>query len=181
MKKNSDGGGGKQFKKVTKDVGVFILEMLINIPFSLTHAFLDQKGLRERIRLEGFSIDRYNDRLKDLQKRGYIKINNESIEITKKGRIHHLEKSNSKEMDGKWRILSWDIPESMSLQRNQFRRSIKRIGYRQVQKSLWVCPLVKADEVDLIIDEYGVRKHVAYFIVEKTDIDSHLHKLFKTP
>ena len=165
-------------KKVSKDVAIFMLEMLINLPLSLAHAFLDQKGFYERIELEGFIVDRFSQRLKDLEKRGYININNNSIEITKKGRIHHLEKSHNNGVDGKWRILSWDIPESMSLQRNQFRRSIKRIGYKQVQKSLWACPFIKADAVDLVIDEYGVRKNVAYFIVEKTDIQEHLEKLF---
>lgn len=171
--------GKEQLRKVTKDVGIFILEMLINIPLGLAHAFLDPKSLHERIELDGFSVDRYGDRIKDLEKRGYIKITSDSIEITKKGKIHHLEKSNNQTTDGKWRILSWDIPESMSLQRNQFRRSIKRIGYRQVQKSLWACPFIKADEVDLIIDEYDVRKYVAYFVVEKTDIQEHLLKLFE--
>ena len=171
--------GRNRLKKVSRDVGIFILEALINIPLGMAHAFLDPKSLYERIELDGFSIDRYGDRLKDLEKRGYIKIASDSIEITKKGKIHRLEKSNDQATDGKWRMLSWDIPESMSLQRNQFRRSIKRIGYKQVQKSLWACPFTRADEIDLIIDEYGVRKYVAYFVVEKTDIQEHLLKLFK--
>lgn len=179
MEKNNDEENRNRLKKISKDVGIFILETLINIPLDLAHAFLNPKGLHERIELEGFFIDRYGDRIKDLEKRGYIKITSDSIEITKKGKIHHLEKSKNNKRDGKWRILSWDIPELMKLQRDQFRRSIKRIGYRQVQKSLWACPFVKADEVDLIIDEYGVRKYVAYFIMERSDIEDHLQKLFK--
>lgn len=178
-KKNNKRDKRDKFKKISKDVGIFILEMLINIPLALVHSFVDRKGLYERIELEGYFIDRFSDRLKDLEKRGYIKVTNNSIEITKKGKIHHLEKSKNNERDGKWRILSWDIPESMRVQRDQFRRSIKRIGYKQVQKSLWACPYVKADEVDLIIDEYGVRKYIAYFIMEKSDIEDYLRKLFK--
>jgi hypothetical protein len=170
----------EELKKVSKDVAVFILETLLNIPLALTNAFLDPKGLHQRITLEGFFIDRFSQRINDLEKRGYIQVTNNSIEITKKGKIHCLEKSNNVVRDGKWRILSWDIPESMKPKRNQFRRSIKRIGYRQVQKSLWACPFVKADDINLIIDEYGVRKYVAYFVVEKTDIENHLQNLFKT-
>lgn len=180
MKNSRNEKNRTRFKKISRDVGIFILEMLINAPLGLAHAFLDSKGLYERIELEGFFVDRYYDRLKDLEKRGYITITNNSIKITKKGKIHHLEKSNNRTKDGKWRILSWDIPESMKLQRNQFRRSIKRIGYRQVQKSLWACPFVKAGEIDQVIDGYGIRKYVAYFVVEKTDIQDHLQKLFKT-
>ena len=161
------------------NAGIFILEMLINTPLALAHAFIDPKSLYERIELEGYFIHRFPEKLKNLEKRGYIKIANNSIIITKKGKIRQLENSKNNTRDGKWRVLSFDIPETMRINRNHFRRSIKRIGYRQVQKSLWACPFARADEVDLIIDEYGVRKYVAYFIMEKTDIEDHLHKLFK--
>ncbi|PIU24470.1 hypothetical protein COT12_00860 [Candidatus Berkelbacteria bacterium CG08_land_8_20_14_0_20_39_8] len=168
-----------QLKQVSKDVGIFILEMLINIPLHLAQSFLDPKGFHEHIELEGFFIDRFPQRLNELERSGCIRITNNSIEITRKGKIRHLEKLKDKQRDGKWRILSWDIPEAMRQKRNQFRRSIKRIGYRQVQKSLWASPFIKADEVDLIIDEYSVRKYVAYFVVDKTDIEDHLKNLFK--
>lgn len=172
----------KKAKKITKDITLFILDMLINIPGALAHSFLDPKGFYERIELEGFFVDRFSERIKYLEKQGYIEINNKnnSISITRKGKIKHLENCSKKIKDGKWRILSFDIPEKMKSKRNQFRKSIKRVGYKQVQKSLWACPFVKADEVDLIIDEQGVRNYVAYFIIEKTDIEDHLKKLFKT-
>lgn len=176
-KNNSD--NKKHLKRISRDVGIFILEMLVNIPFALAHSFLNPKGFYEHIELEGYFIDRFPERLKDLERRGYIKITNNSIEITKKGKIRQVEKSKNFIKDGKWRILSFDIPETMKTKRNQFRRSIKRIGYLQVQKSLWACPFAKADEVDLIIDEYGVRKYVAYFVMEKTDIENHLQNLFR--
>lgn len=169
----------EKVKKVTKGITFFILDMLINIPGALAHSFLDPKGFYERIELEGFFVDRFSERLKYLEKQGYIKIQNNSISITRKGKIKQLEGSNDNAKDGKWRILSFDIPENMSAKRDRFRRSIKYIGYKQVQKSLWACPFIKADEVDLIIDEYGIRNYVAYFIIEKTDIEDHLKKLFR--
>lgn len=171
----------KRAKEVTKNISFFILDILVNIPGGLAHAFLDSKGLYQRIEVEGFFVDRFSDRIKYLKKYGYIEIdkNNNSISITRKGKIKHLENSSNKTMDGKWRLLSFDIPENMSLKRDRFRRSIKRIGYKQVQKSLWACPFIMADEVDLIIDEHKIRNYVAYFIIEKTDIEDHLKKLFK--
>jgi len=171
----------KRAKKITKDISFFILDLLVNIPGGLVHAFIDPKGLYERIELEGIVIDRFSERVNYLKKQGYIEINNKnnSISITRKGKIKHLENSLDSKIDNKWRILSFDIPENMSAKRDRFRRSIKRIGYKQVQKSLWACPFIKADEVDLIIDEYGIRNYVAYFIIEKTDIEDHLKRLFK--
>jgi len=168
-------------RKITKDITFFILDLLVNIPGGLVHAFIDPKGLYERIELEGILIDRFSERVSYLEKQGYIEINNKnnSISITRKGKIKHLENSSNNKIDNKWRILSFDIPENISSKRDRFRRSIKRIGYKQVQKSLWACPFIKADEVDLIIDEYDIRNYVAYFIIEKTDIEDHLKKLFR--
>lgn len=116
-----------------------------------------------------------------LERSGYIKINriSNSVVLTSKGKIKLIEEADDYSVDGKWRMLSFDIPEDFRKKRNQFRRSIKRIGYKQAQKSLWACPFVKADEIDLIIAEQGLEKYVAYLLVEKTDIDSYLKGLFK--
>jgi len=118
---------------------------------------------------------------KSLERRGYIKVEHKSnsIELTNKGKIKLIENSTKNLVDGKWRMLSFDIPENLNNKRVQLRRSIKRIGYKQVQKSLWGCPFVRADEIDLIIKELGLEKYVAYLLVEKTDIEVHLIRLFK--
>ncbi|MCX6810658.1 MAG: hypothetical protein NTY30_02910 [Candidatus Berkelbacteria bacterium] len=123
----------------------------------------------------------YYNNLKSIEHRGYIKIdrNYGSVELTRKGRIKLIENSSEKMVDGKWRMVSWDIPESLKTKRRHLSRSIRRIGYKQVQKSLWACPFVKADEVDLIIEELALRKYVACLRVDKTDIDDHLVQLFK--
>ncbi|MFA5158379.1 MAG: hypothetical protein WC451_04330 [Patescibacteria group bacterium] len=75
-------------------------------------------------------------------------------------------------------MLSWDIPEQLKTKRQQFCRAIKRIGYKQVQKSLWACPYAKADQVNLVIDEFGLTKYVAYLQVDRTDIENHLKMMF---
>lgn len=125
---------------------------------------------------------RLSNNIRSLESHGYITINrglNNSIQLTNKGKIKLIEESGNYNTDGKWRMLSFDIPEDLRKKRNQFRRSIKRIGYKQAQKSLWVSPFVKADEIDLIINEQNLGKYVAYLLVEKTDIDSYLKNLFK--
>ena len=171
----------RKAKKITKDISLFLLEIIVNVTEGLLHAFLDQKGLYKKIRNDGYEIGRFSERIRYLQRQGYIEIDdkNKSVRITRKGKIKTLEGSQKCIRDGKWRLLSFDIPEKLKPKRDQFRCSIKRIGYKQVQKSLWACPYVKADEVDLIIDEHKVREFVAYFIVEKTDIEDYLISLFR--
>lgn len=125
---------------------------------------------------------RVANNLWSLEHGGYIEVNRKtnSVRLTNKGRIKLIEESGSYLTDGKWRMLSFDIPEDFRKKRNHFRRSIKRIGYKQAQKSLWVSPFVKADEIELIINEQKLGKYVAYLLVEKTDIGSYLKSLFKT-
>ena len=121
-------------------------------------------------------------KLSYLHKRGYLKYQkdqeNISIKLTTKGKIKLLENKPDDAKDGKWRLLSFDIPEKEKGKRNRFRAAIKRIGFKQVQKSLWACPLVKANKVELAINYYKVKKYVAYLIVEKSNIQIHLKNLF---
>lgn len=163
---------------ILKDISLTILEVIVNFPFVISHAFLTPNKLYEQIELRGFKITRFGERIKYLEKSGYIKINNNSIVLTDKGSIKYLENCKDKKTDGRWRILSFDIPEKMRAKRDRFRRSIKKIGFRQVQKSLWACPYNKADNVILAIKMHKVEKFVAYFIVEKTDIENDLKRIF---
>jgi hypothetical protein len=124
---------------------------------------------------------RYQNNFQSLQLRGYIRIDrkSDSVELTTKGRIKLLENSTDRDSDGRWRFLSWDIPENLKTKRNQFRKSIKRIGYKQVQKSLWASPFIVADQIDLIIDDLAISKYVAYIVSEKSNINNFLINLFR--
>lgn len=186
MKKKTKNKKKKIITKYGEKIGnltLDILEVIATIPEALVGSFLSRNDVYRRYGRPEFLATKFFDQLRSMRSTGYIemeKINgNFSVSLTKKGKIKLLENSKNNEIDGKWRFLSFDIPEKLRKVRNQFRRSIKRIGFKQVQKSLWACPFVKANEVDLIIDELKIRKYVAYFIIERTDIEKHLIRLFK--
>ncbi|MCX6810768.1 MAG: hypothetical protein NTY30_03505 [Candidatus Berkelbacteria bacterium] len=138
-------------------------------------------GMRKRVYYPEWNNRKFDSNVRSLEHRGFIKIDrkSDSIELTNKGRIKVIENSSEKIIDGKWRFLSWDIPEKFSVKRQSLCRSVRRIGYKQVQKSLWTCPFAKANQVDLIIKDLGLEKYVAFLLVEKTDIEGHLKQLFK--
>ncbi|MCX6810487.1 MAG: hypothetical protein NTY30_01965 [Candidatus Berkelbacteria bacterium] len=144
--------------------------------------FISMEKLKRETYYQQGDPRRYRNQIYGLERSGYIKINHkkQSIEFTTKGRIKILENSTDKTTDGKWRFLSWDIPEDLSIKRRQFCRSIRRVGYKQVQKSLWASPFIKADEIYLIIDELSIRKYVSFIVAERTDIENHLKNLFKS-
>ena len=166
--------------------GEITLELLLAISYVAEDLLVtfDPRKLNYSPRYGSLNGSRLFDHLRGLKKTGYIDFSrlgerNYSIKLTNKGKIKLLENSKDNKADGKWRVLSFDIPENMRRKRDLFRRSIKRIGFKQVQKSLWVCPFCKADEVKLAIDEYDLNQFVAYMIVVETDIENYLKGLFR--
>ena len=56
----------------------------------------------------------------------------------------------SKKWDKKWRVLIFDIPTKPKIYnkaREALRNKIKKIGFLQLQKSIWVCPYECEDEI----------------------------------
>lgn len=158
------------------------LELLIGVNkiFSQSLYFISYEKLKRSVLYIDGDPRRLSNRIHGLERSGYIKIDrdNKSVELTIKGRIKLIENSEDHMVDGKWRFLSWDIPEHLSAKRQKFCRAIRRIGFKQVQKSLWASPYTRSDEVYLIIDEIDIRKYISYILAEKTDIENHLNKLF---
>lgn len=112
----------------------------------------------------------------DLKRRNYIEIEDgDSVKLTNKAKIKIIDQiASTNNVDGKCRLISFDIPETKRTNRNNFRRAIKRIGFRQVQKSLWVSNRNVSDLVELAIKEYKVSEYVAYFVADRSNIDSHI-------
>ncbi|TSC93012.1 MAG: Repressor in ring oxydation complex/phenylacetic acid degradation pathway related protein (PaaX) [Candidatus Berkelbacteria bacterium Athens1014_28] len=172
-------------RKIDIDFGEItwtLLAAIARTPEALANAFLNHGALGKSLATdEEFLSDRLIEYLRNLKRSGYIEMekNNDSVSVrlTTKGKIKHLENSPDETTDGRIRIISYDIPENYKKKRQQFCRSLKRIGFCKLQKSLWVCNYVKADEIDLIIDELGLKKFVAYFIIEKSNIDEYIKNL----
>ena len=164
------------------NLSLAVLEGLFRLGEGTFDAFINQKSFYKRLHNNNSASRELIDRVRILINRGYIEAKEESgktsIRLTRKGKIKRLENSSDQIIDGKWRFISFDIPEKLKTLRTALTRFLRRISFRPVQKSLWVCPFVKADEVDLIVKELGLEKYVAYIIVEKTDIENHLRELF---
>ena len=171
-------------KKKYREVTLNILKVISTLTENLIDAFVDQKAILHKINNNSDGSNIFSNKLKRMENAGFIEIienpksKDKSIKLTNKGRIKLIENSFDNKKDEYWRMISFDIPEKLRNVRNQFRSSIKRIGFKQLQKSLWACPYAKADKVDLIINELRINKYVVYMIVKKTDADLYLKKLF---
>lgn len=163
-------------------VSIEVLEHLVAFVELGAGAFYEAQYYRNKFpRKKSTSVDIMSS-IKNLREAGYLEVRSQgqkySVQLTRKGKLRLLENNSSDQVDGMWRMLSFDVPEEHRVLRNAFRRTIKRIGFKQVQRSLWACPFIKADEVKLAIEEYGLEEFVAYLVVQKTDIDEHLQSLF---
>lgn len=128
-----------------------------------------------------WSDSKISKKICEMERVGYLKHNHQSdsIEFTNKAKIRIIDTiSLMHEVDGMFRFLSFDIPELKRMLRDGFRRAIKRLGFKQVQKSLWVCNKNVGDLVEVIINEYKVNKYVTYIISKKSDIDEQIKRMF---
>lgn len=108
-----------------------------------------------------------------------------TIVLSEKGKLKALTyyfqemKINNKKWDGKWRLVIFDIPEKKRRGRDALRDKIKEIGFYELQKSVFVFPYECKDEIDFIIEFFGLRKYVRFGILDSIDNELHLKKIFK--
>lgn len=173
-------------KQRLKNFTLDVLDFFLGIPESLAAGFdrgsfyKTMSGMTTEKELTTSNICRMFNQLK---KSGYIetinKNNTESIHFTNKARLALVDRISSRsKLDNVYRFVSFDIPESSRINRNQFRYFIKRLGFKQIQKSLWICNKSIGDLVEIAAYEYKVEEYVVYIAAQNTNIDGIIEKMF---
>ncbi|MCX6718034.1 MAG: hypothetical protein NTY81_00320 [Candidatus Staskawiczbacteria bacterium] len=135
---------------------------------------LDKKELREGIN--------YLYRLNFVGK----KENNNftSILLTKKGKLMALNyklgniKNKSAKWDGKWRMVAFDVPERYTNGRNALRSKLKEIGFRELQKSVFVAPYDCKEEIEMLVNLFDLGKYVRFGVLDFIDNEKYLKRIF---
>jgi len=105
--------------------------------------------------------------------------------LTDKGKLRALTykfdemKIEDKKWDGKWRVVGFDVPEKIRWGRDALRDKIKKLGFYEFQKSVFIYPYDCKNEIDFIIEFFGIRKYVRFGILEYIDNEKHFKKIFK--
>ncbi len=99
------------------------------------------------------------------------------VRLTNKGKkrlaeysLSALEIRKPEKWDGKWRVLMFDIPahpKTYQYARDALRNKIKKLGFRQIQKSVWVYPYECEDELLFIAEMFKVQKYIEILTVER--------------
>jgi DNA-binding transcriptional regulator PaaX len=91
--------------------------------------------------------------------------------LTEKGRIQHNEDAiwemsirHPYRWDRKWRLVMFDLPSGPERVRKSFREKLEDFGFKLYQRSVFIYPYECHEEVNVVADWYGVRKHVRYVV-----------------
>ena len=124
------------------------------------------------------------DSLSYLKRRGYIRLQ-PFLKPTITGReflsaheFLNLELPRPQHWDGKWRMEIFDIPNEKNSMRLAFKDKIKSLGFRMIQRSVWIYPYECGREIDQLRTIYRIRNYVTYAVVHEIEDDAGLRKLF---
>jgi len=81
--------------------------------------------------------------------------------------------------DKKWRVVTFDIPESKRPARNALRQKLNDLGFYSLQKSVFVHPYNCLDEIEFIAEIFQVRSYVRFFEAIKVTNESELKLHFE--
>lgn len=124
--------------------------------------------------------------LRRLQARGFLIRKSGKIISSPKGlnyfRRLNLKEENKKEKtlwDGKWRLISFDVPIKENAKRHQLLNFLKEFDFYQLQKSVWVCPNKIGGEFWKVLIDYELDKYCKAMVVEIMEGDDDLRKHFR--
>ncbi len=97
---------------------------------------------------------------------------NQTVMITKSGMSKVLKASftmegKSKRKDGKWIMVIFDVPQKHPKARELLRSTLRNLGYKIFQQSVWVCPYDISEKTEKLLQFYALDRYVKIFLVEK--------------
>jgi len=121
-----------------------------------------------------------------LEKHGLIKRHGKFMKLTPKGekklsewkRLEYIVPRPLK-WDGKWRVLIFDIPERQRELRDKVRNTLKTVGFKQLQQSVWIYPFDCEDFITLLKMDFKIGKNLLYLVAEALEYDRHLRDYFE--
>jgi len=145
------------------------------------YANKEGQRIREKLREE----QRIRSAIKELRSMNYIKIdkNNRKVYLLEKGALEFLRlkiREKKPRWDGKWRVIIFDVPEERRNQRDFLRRRLKWLGFKELQKSVWIFPYDIKKEIEelLTICNFDTQGDIRFLKVDKMEDDKDLKRLF---
>ncbi len=169
--------------KNTPTATAWVLELLMGMGELTISAFLspsiyaDMPGLRYKKfsttkKKVLFKKPTVRQSIRRLEKHGFITRSDNKYSLTKKGkkligRILKINNNLKVKWDGKYRLVIFDIPEEKRKTRNWLRSELYFLGYKQLQKSVFIGKLPLPSSIIKEIKKCGIGNYVNYILAEK--------------
>ncbi|MFH1956456.1 MAG: CRISPR-associated endonuclease Cas2 [Patescibacteria group bacterium] len=108
------------------------------------------------------------------------------IILTKEGRkkalryqIDEIKIKKPDKWDEKWRVVIFDIPEKKKKVREALRNKLKDLGFKELQKSVFILPYECEDEIDFITEVFEIRHGVRFLKVDSFTNEEQFRIKFK--
>ncbi|MBN2093962.1 MAG: CRISPR-associated endonuclease Cas2 [Candidatus Zambryskibacteria bacterium] len=111
----------------------------------------------------------------------YAKLTEEGRKQLFKFEFESLSKHKPKKWDKKYRIVIFDVKESLRFSRDDLRRMLINFGFVMLQNSVWVYPYPCEGAINLLKINLEMKEEVIYMTVESIENDNWLRKYFKLP
>lgn len=92
--------------------------------------------------------------------------------------IHRIRLKQPKRWDRSWRIVLFDIPEKLRKGRDALRDKLKELGFRELQKSVFIYPHECRDEIDFVIEFFELRPYVRQATITRITNEAELKLQF---
>jgi DNA-binding transcriptional regulator PaaX len=169
--------------KILKIAGKGVLFTAVSIlapmfPYLVLRAYLKKTFNKS------YSDEQLRNSVSYLKRKKFIAYKNKKFWLTKLGRKYVESKSMDQikikkiPWDGKWRILSFDIPQTQLAERHIFRRKLKNLGFFHFQRSVFVTPYPCEEEIDQITQTLNISEHVHLFVSNRFRSDKDMKKKF---
>lgn len=143
-------------------------------------------------RREKISKEQITRVFKNLEDKNLIKIEERGdkafVWINERGKPKILEyslkklidyKKRQKKWKARWYLVFFDVPEIQRNKRDYLRRLLKKIGFYQYQKSVYLFPYECEKEIILIKKIVEGAKYMKYIIAEKIEDEEQAKRFFK--
>lgn len=159
-------------------VGAFIGASLVapGLPRIFKGRKIDWESLLAPDEWEKFDGRRLRENLKRMRKKKLVKIllhNNQlGVQITEKGRkrlikyqLNEVSIQAQDKWDGMWRIVAYDISRDKNAAREAIRKTLKKLDFYQLQRSVYLYPYPCQDAIDYLRELYDVGDNITLLTV----------------
>ena len=162
--------------KIIKLTAKLVLQNMGNV---FNDIFISSQPINKKSFIDYLKRDhseyKVRERIKYLRRWGlieeFIKKNEKYIRISKKGKqkllkynIDEIKLKKFKNWNKKWQVVVFDIPESLKLKRDMLRDFLRRLGFKQYQKSIYIYPFRCVDEIKLMTEYLKIKHYVLIMI-----------------